>query len=117
MAAAAGLPRRPGRGHGPGPAAARHDDQLRASTGQQDAAAAVLRAIGGPHADTRLQIIVLEDELARTPADADDDLLRLHHALAANYGVLGDYRAGTPPRPARNFPCAAASKATTTPTP
>ena len=58
---------------------------------QQDAAAAVLRAIGGPHADTRLQIILLQDELARTPADADDDLLRLHHALAANYDTLGEY--------------------------
>jgi hypothetical protein len=60
-------------------------------TTQQDAAAAVLRAIGGPHADTRLQLILLEDELARTPANADDDLLRLHHALAANYDLLGDY--------------------------
>ena len=59
---------------------------------QQDAAAAVLRAIGGPHADTRLQIILLQAELARTPADADDDLLRLHHALAANYDTLGEYR-------------------------
>ena len=60
---------------------------------QQDAAAAVLRAIGGPHADTRLQIILLQDELARTPADADDDLLRLHHALAADYDTLGEYHA------------------------
>ena len=59
---------------------------------QQDAAAAVLRAIGGPHADTRLQIILLQDELARTPADADDDLLRLHHALASNHSTLGEYR-------------------------
>ena len=58
---------------------------------QQDAAAAVLRAIGGPHADIRLQIILLQDELARAPAGADDDLLRLHHALAANHGTLGEY--------------------------
>jgi hypothetical protein len=58
---------------------------------QQDAAAAVLRAIGGSRADIRLQIILLQDELARTPGDADDDLLRLHHALAANYDTLGEY--------------------------
>jgi hypothetical protein len=61
------------------------------TTGQRDAAAAVLRAIGGAHADTRLQVILLQDELDRIPASADDDLLRLHHALAANYGTLGDY--------------------------
>jgi hypothetical protein len=61
--------------------------------GQQDAADAVLRAIGGPHADTHLQIILLEDEVARTPAGADDDLLRLHHALAADYHLLGNYHA------------------------
>jgi hypothetical protein len=36
---------------------------------QQDAAAAILRAIGGFHADARLQIILLEDEFTRTPAD------------------------------------------------
>jgi hypothetical protein len=60
--------------------------------GQQDAAAAVLRAIGGPQVGTRLQIILLEGELTRTPAAADDDLLRLHHALAVDYGLLGDYR-------------------------
>jgi hypothetical protein len=60
--------------------------------GQQDAAGAVLRAIGGPQADIRLQIILLHDELARTPATDDDDLLRLHHALAADYYMLGDYR-------------------------
>ena len=58
---------------------------------QQDAPAAVLRATAGPHADTRLQIILLQDELARTPADADDDLLRLHHVLAANHDTLGEY--------------------------
>ena len=58
---------------------------------QQDAAAAVLRAIGDPHAGTRLQIILLQDELARTPPDADNDLLRLHHALAANHATLGEY--------------------------
>ena len=63
---------------------------------QQDAAAAVLRTIGDPHAGTRLQIILLQDELARTPADADDDLLRLHHALAANYDTLGEYRQAFP---------------------
>jgi hypothetical protein len=59
--------------------------------GQQDAAAAVLRAVAGLHADTRLQIILLEDELTRTPAAAADDLLRLHQALTVNYATLGDY--------------------------
>ena len=62
------------------------------TAGQQDAAAAVLRAVGGPHAETRLQILLLHDELIRTPADADDDLLRLHHALADSYETLGDYQ-------------------------
>jgi hypothetical protein len=60
--------------------------------GQQDAARAVLRAIGGPHADTRLQITLLQAELTCTPADADSDRLRLHHALADGYATLGDYR-------------------------
>ena len=58
----------------------------------EDAARAVLYAIGGPGADTRLQIVCLEAELAALPPDADDDRLRLHHALATNYGRLGDYR-------------------------
>jgi hypothetical protein len=57
---------------------------------QQDAATAVLRTISGPHADTRLQIILLHDELAAKPPGADDDLLRLHHALAADYDMLGE---------------------------
>jgi hypothetical protein len=59
--------------------------------GQRDAASAVRRAISEPRAGTRLQIILLEDELARTPDSADDDLLRLHHTLAANYSILGEY--------------------------
>ena len=63
-----------------------------AATGQQEAAQAVLYAIGGPRADTRLQIIILEAELAATPPGADDDLLRLHSALADDYDTLGDYR-------------------------
>jgi hypothetical protein len=58
----------------------------------QEAAQAVLYAIGGPRADTRLQVIILEAELAATPPSADDDLLRLHSALAADYATLGDYR-------------------------
>jgi hypothetical protein len=57
-----------------------------------DAARAVLYAVGGPRADTRLQIVGLEAELAALPLDADDDRLRLHHALAADYDRLGDYR-------------------------
>jgi len=62
------------------------------TTGEQEAAQAVLRAIGGPRADTRLQIIILEAELAARPHGADDDLLHLHSALAADYATLGDYR-------------------------
>jgi hypothetical protein len=61
------------------------------TTAQQEAAQAVLRAIGGPRADTRLQIIILEAELAATSAGADDDLLRLHCTLADDYDTLGDY--------------------------
>jgi hypothetical protein len=60
--------------------------------GQEDAAHAVLRAAGGPRADTRLQNIILEAELAALPADADDDRLRIHHALAVNHVTLGQYR-------------------------
>jgi hypothetical protein len=58
----------------------------------EDAARAVLYAVGGPQADTRLQIIGLEAELAALPSDADDELLRVHHALAADFARLGDYR-------------------------
>jgi tetratricopeptide (TPR) repeat protein len=60
--------------------------------GQEDAAHAILQAIDGPRADTRLQNIILEAELATLPADADDDRLRIHHALAANHVTLGQYR-------------------------
>jgi tetratricopeptide (TPR) repeat protein len=59
---------------------------------RQKAAHAVLRTASGPHADTRLQIILLEAELATTPTHADEDQLRIHSALAAAYGYLGDYR-------------------------
>jgi tetratricopeptide (TPR) repeat protein len=66
---------------------------LHSGDGQrEDAARAVLRAGTGPGADTRLQNIVLEAELAVLPPDADDDRLRIHHALAANHGALGEYR-------------------------
>jgi hypothetical protein len=59
---------------------------------RQDAASKVRRATGGPGADTRLQNIFLEAELAALPPGAGDDRLRIHHALAANYDTLGDYR-------------------------
>ncbi len=59
---------------------------------QQDAAQAVLRSLDGPRSDIRLQIIVLEAELDATPATADEDRIRLHHALAGDYDHLGDYR-------------------------
>lgn len=62
-----------------------------AATAQEEAAQAVLYAIGGPRADTRLQIIILEAELAARSQATDDDLLRLHSTLAADYGTLGDY--------------------------
>ena len=61
------------------------------TTDQADAAQAVLRALEGPRSDIRLQIIILETELHATPATADEDHLRLHHALAVDYGHLGDY--------------------------
>jgi tetratricopeptide (TPR) repeat protein len=53
-------------------------------------AQAVLRAVDGPHADIRLQIILLQAELETTPA-AVDDQLRIHTALAAAYDNLGIY--------------------------
>ena len=61
------------------------------TTEQQDAAQAVLRALEGPRSDIRLQIIILETELRATPATADEDRLRLHDALAGDYGQLGGY--------------------------
>jgi hypothetical protein len=57
-----------------------------------DAARAVLYAVSGPRADTRLQIIGLEAELQALPPNADSDRLRIHHALVADYGDLGDHR-------------------------
>ena len=66
---------------------------LNSGNGQrEDAARAVLYACAGPGADTRLQNIVLEAELVVLPPDADDDRLRIHHALAANHSALGEYR-------------------------
>jgi hypothetical protein len=59
---------------------------------EERSAARTLYAVSGPGADTRLQIIGLEAELAVLPPDADDDQLRVYHALAADYDVLGDYR-------------------------
>jgi tetratricopeptide (TPR) repeat protein len=61
------------------------------SAEQRDAAQAVLRALDGPRSDIRLQIIILEAELDATPAIADEDRLRLHHALAWDYRQLGGY--------------------------
>jgi hypothetical protein len=51
-----------------------------------------LQAADGPRADTGLQNSILEAELAALPSDADDDRLHIHHALAANYATLGQYR-------------------------
>jgi hypothetical protein len=58
---------------------------------RQGAAAKVLYACDGPQADTRLQVVVLEAELAALPVEADDDRLRVHHALAAGYAALSYY--------------------------
>ena len=66
---------------------------LNSGDGQrEDAARAVLYACAGPGADTRLQNIVLEAELAALPPDAADDRLRIYHALAGNHNALGEYR-------------------------
>jgi hypothetical protein len=71
------------------------------TTGQQDAATAILRAISGNQADTRLHIILLTAELSATPASADDHLLRLHQVLAK--GTAGWANSTTPSStPARN---------------
>jgi hypothetical protein len=61
------------------------------SNEREDAARAVLYACSGPGADKRLQNIVLEAELAELPPDADDDRLRIHHALVLNHHALGEY--------------------------
>jgi uncharacterized protein YidB (DUF937 family) len=58
---------------------------------QQKAAHTVLRAIGGPQADARLQIVVLEAELEATHGTEEATLLRLHSTLAASYDTLGNY--------------------------
>jgi hypothetical protein len=59
---------------------------------RERAARAVLYAGAEPGADTRLQNTMLEAELAALGSDADDDRLRIHHVLAANYDTLGEYR-------------------------
>lgn len=46
----------------------------------------------GPNADIRLQNILLAEGLTALPANAEDDQLRIHYALAANYATLGEYR-------------------------
>ena len=64
----------------------------RGATGQQEAAQAILYATGESSADTRLQIVILEAELAAMPPGADDELLRLHSTLAADHDMLGEFR-------------------------
>jgi hypothetical protein len=61
------------------------------STRLLDAANAIIHAVDEPHADTRLQNLILEAELD-AGTGGDDETQRLHHALAANYARLGDYR-------------------------
>jgi tetratricopeptide (TPR) repeat protein len=65
---------------------------ISADPARQDAAAVVRHAVGGPGADTRLQNILLEANFAALPPGAEDDRLRLHHALAVNHATLGEYR-------------------------
>jgi Tetratricopeptide repeat len=55
-------------------------------------ALAVLHAVDGPHADVRLEVILLQAELDATPAAAEEDQLRLHAALAIAYQNLGIHR-------------------------
>ena len=62
------------------------------SSEQQDAAQAVLFAVAGPHADTRLQIAMLESDLRTLPENENDEHLRIHSALVTAYSRLGDYR-------------------------
>jgi Tetratricopeptide repeat len=68
----------------------------RGTTAQQEAAQAILRSADGPWSDTRLQAVILEAELVATPPAADDDMLRLHAALAAGYRQLGEFRQALP---------------------
>ena len=58
----------------------------------QDAARIVQRAVDGPGSDRRLQNTLLAAELAALPNEAEDDRLRIHHALANNFASLGEYR-------------------------
>jgi tetratricopeptide (TPR) repeat protein len=62
------------------------------SSERSDAALAVLHTVDDPNGDTRLQVAVLEAELADLPADAEEDRLRIYAALANAYDRLGDYR-------------------------
>jgi hypothetical protein len=55
------------------------------------AAMRVLRSVRDPFADQRLQIEMLQAELATEPSD-EDDLLRIHAALAGAFAKVGDYR-------------------------
>ena len=62
------------------------------STQLQDAANAIIYAVGGPNADIRLQNLILEAELDTDTGRPGDERWRLQHTLAANYARLGDYR-------------------------
>jgi Tetratricopeptide repeat len=64
----------------------------RGTARQQEAAQAILYATEEPRADTRLQIIILEAELAAMPPGAEDELLRLHSTLAGDHALLGEFR-------------------------
>ncbi len=61
-------------------------------TADEKKAREILRAINEHQADIRLQIIGLEAELETLRAGADQDRLRIHHALVGDYAQLGDYR-------------------------
>jgi hypothetical protein len=51
----------------------------------------ILDAGDGPRAGIRLQNILLTEQLTALPDDAEDDQLRIHHALAANHATLGEF--------------------------
>jgi tetratricopeptide (TPR) repeat protein len=59
---------------------------------RQKRARVVRRAVDRPGADIRLQNILLNAELDTLSPGADDDRLRVHHALAENYAALGKHR-------------------------
>lgn len=80
------------RRHRPGPAATRHNDHHQPARAARRRPGRPARHKRSPRRHPPVQITFLQAELTHTPAAADSDLLRLHHALATGYATLGDYR-------------------------